>query len=337
MSACDLWFELGEHEFRPDDPIRATLVIRANKNVRADAVSVTLVWRTHGKGNRDSATVDTVELGALQLEADEEHREDIELTAPSGPVTYRGTLINVDWYLHARADVPWAIDPKTETELLLLPAPPEEVPGEGYRERPERIARPHVLGTGTPKAATPPNIIFVVLFMVVGLAVMGANGSGGGVIGAVVGVAFASFFVWRALKPKLAKTKLGNVEIALDPEQTQAGASVELSIRLCPPGPVRLNGVAAKLLGQEVAVSGSGTNKTTHRHTLHSELLQLSKRRVINAGEEVTLEASITIPEDAAPSFEASDNKVRWTVETDLDIEGWPDLHDEQVLTVYPS
>ena len=70
---------------------------------------------------------------------------------------------------------------------------------------------------------------------------------------------------------------------------------------------------------------------------MSSQVLELSKRRRVSAGETVALEGSITVPEDAPPSFEAPDNKVRWTVTTELDIEGWPDLEDEQVLTVFPS
>ncbi|MCP4500914.1 MAG: hypothetical protein GY822_13215 [Deltaproteobacteria bacterium] len=37
----------------------------------------------------------------------------------NGPLTYRGELLNVDWFLKARADIPWALDPKAELVFVV--------------------------------------------------------------------------------------------------------------------------------------------------------------------------------------------------------------------------
>lgn len=336
MSACELSLEIEERKLRPGDTLHATLVIRANRDVRADAVSVALGWRTHGKGNRDSDTADTVELGAIELEAGKEHREQITMTAPHGPVSYHGVLINVDWYLSARADVPWAIDPKTEEELLLLPAPPEVIAG--YRAAPEQRAQPHVLGTAVPPRRSPEGALFALLPLAAGIVFVLVGGfPGPGGIGSLFAMAVLGFLAWRVLKPRVAKLRIGEVEVSLAPEETQAGGTVQLEVRLCPPKAVTLNGVRAKLEAEEIAVSGSGTSEKTHRHTLHSDATTIAERRRIAAGESVVLEGSFVIPENAEPSFEASDNSVRWTVVTEIDIDAWPDLRDEYVLTVHPS
>jgi hypothetical protein len=335
MSACDLSFEIEQRELRPGDTIRAVLVIHANRKVKADAVSVGLSWRTHGKGNRDSEIVEKLELGAIELAAGEERRENITMTAPRGPVSYHGMIVNVDWYLSARADVAWAIDPKTEAELLLLPAPPEEIAG--YRTLPERRARTHVLGTGTPRRTPPESALLALLaFVFLGFAIVFSDG-GPEVIGSVIVMGMTGFLAWRALKPRFAKARLGDVTVSLSPEHTQAGGTVQLELRLCPPQPVTLNGVSARLLAEEIAVSGSGTSKTTARHMLYSDTATIGQRRRIAARESVVLEGSLELPRSAEPSFEASNNKVRWTVVTEIDIEAWPDLQDERVLTVHPS
>lgn len=338
MSACNLSLEVKRRELRPGEAIDATLVMRADRDVRADAVSVVLGWRTHGKGNRDSDSAETVELGPVELTAGTEHRTPIRLSAPNGPVSYRGTLVNVDWYLTARADVPWALDPKTATELVLLPAPLEEVPGDGYRTPPTLRAQRHVLGTGVPQKSGQQNVAIAgFMFMVCAIFLVSSLQGGGSTLGVLFALTVALVFGWRALKPKVARARTGEVEIGVHPNETRAGGRLQVEVRLRPPRALTLNAVRARLLCQEIAVSGSGTRKTTHSHTVSSQVLELSKRRRVSAGETVALAGSITVPEDAPPSFEAPDNKVRWTVTTELDIEGWPDLEDEQVLTVFPS
>ena len=81
-------------------------------------------------------------------------------------------------------------------------------------------------------------------------------------------------------------------------------------------------------------VEGSGTNQTTYRERVYS---QLEKIHVGRSGEhscEVSL--SLPAPRSLAWSFEATDNKLRWYVQIDCDIESWPDLSETFPLSVRP-
>ena len=346
MSKCDLSFELERDDatFRPGEKLVGHLDVLVDANCRCDGLEITLGWQTHGKGNRDKGPPLTERLGPFEWQAGQRHRYDFSFDMPDGPVSYHGHLINVDWYLRARADIPWALDPKTEAEVLLEPAEAEQVAASDYRSPPQPIARAHNLGGGA-MPTIPPKAILVV---------------------AIVFIAFISFFLWpfvedgQVIWPKVlfaaiaclaigrmlysqmrnavAKSKLGDVRVELDPGATSRGQSVRVTITVRPGGGATIDGVNLELEGQEIAVSGSGTNRTTHRHRLHHQALPISEgRRQVAAGEVATFEGQVTLPEDAAPTFRASNNNLRWNVVAHVDIPRWPDLREERELVVYPS
>ena len=58
-----------------------------------------------------------------------------EFEAATKPWTYRGHHLNIDHYVEARVDIAWAIDPKFETEFIVLPSPAS--PLEALEETPQ--------------------------------------------------------------------------------------------------------------------------------------------------------------------------------------------------------
>ena len=100
---------------------------------------------------------------------------------------------------------------------------------------------------------------------------------------------------------------------------------------------VRLNRVTATLVGEEIAVSGSGTRKTTHRHVLGTATKEMAAAVTAEKGQPTELTCTLEIPGDAAPTFRATDNRVQWRVLVHFDVESWPDLEEALELDVLPA
>ena len=103
------------------DVVRGEVVVQVEKATTCKSLKVSVGWSTHGRGNRASADVMASDLFAGDWTPGE-YRYAFEATLPHGPYTYNGHYLNVGWYVEARADVPWALDPKDEVEIELIPS-----------------------------------------------------------------------------------------------------------------------------------------------------------------------------------------------------------------------
>ena len=123
MAKCDLSIELDESRtvFHPGDRVRGAVLVQTDDSMRCDGLEVSLGWETHGRGNRAAGDPVRVELFSGEWTGATTVRYGFELELPAGPATYHGHYLNVGWFLRARADVPWKLDPKAELEISLLP------------------------------------------------------------------------------------------------------------------------------------------------------------------------------------------------------------------------
>ena len=76
--------------------------------------------------------------------------------------------------------------------------------------------------------------------------------------------------VWADVRNMSARRKLGQISLAVEPSEVMRGQIAQVRVAVNPLDNARLNRVTATLIGEEVAVSGSGTSRTTHRHQLDS-------------------------------------------------------------------
>ena len=121
MSKCELEivFDNDKREYHVGDTVKGKVNVKVNASCQCDKLTLDHQWRTHGRGNRAQGRVDSENLFSGQWDTPGTYAYPFELILPAGPLTYRGHHINVDWYLNARADIPWAIDPKAEEEVIL--------------------------------------------------------------------------------------------------------------------------------------------------------------------------------------------------------------------------
>lgn len=339
MSKCDLEIALDrpDRTYRPGDKVSGFVGVTVNKDARCEAITLTREWRTHGSGNRARGGAETIRLAEGDLVAGEKQLHPFEIVVPPGPVTYHGHHLNVDWYLTARADIPWAFDPKVEEELIVVPG---EAPlSHGPRHR----AGPKADSPASRMVLTVVALVLsagaaVFLFVILGAFFSGETGLGILPLLAGPGIFFGigGFLGYLAWRNHLAERRLGEVRLEVTPATAWEGDEIEVTLGFTPRREVRLNGARLVLVVKERCVSGSGTDKRTWTHELYRDLGELAGPSVIAAGEATLWRTTLRLPRLEAPSFDASDNQLLWMVTTSLDIAGWPDWKRDHVLTVRP-
>ncbi len=333
MSRCDIQitFNKGERIFTVGEEVSGVVNITANKPTVCQAVYIVWQWRTHGRGNvAKGATNEITEyVSGNELDEGKEYSFPFSFPAPNGPLTYRGHYLNVDWYLSARVDARGPFDPKKEEEFLLLPAVGKEVSlGSAYST------------SSAPKTMGGCGLILSSIFLAFGLfwvfmtLIMGTpfyfTLAGAPFVG--IGV----FLVYRSLRNSLALNKLGNIEVLLDEKHFVPGEVLNCQVIFTPKTALDLEHIVCKLQGKEQVIRGSGTDKTTHTHKLYEHQETKLEHTRFTAGEKVEAKIALTIPEDAAYTFMAVDNKLFWEVEITIDVKGWPNWVKTYPITIQP-
>ena len=121
MSKCDLKLTIFDREdhYQFGDTVNGEVEVDVNKDCNCNGIDLVLLYRAHGRGNRFEKKTTSLRLFQGRLVAGARKRFSFEAKLDSGPVTYHGKYLNVDWYVRAQADIPWAIDPKGEGDICV--------------------------------------------------------------------------------------------------------------------------------------------------------------------------------------------------------------------------
>jgi sporulation-control protein spo0M len=337
MSKCDLEIILDKSDetYSAKEEVRGRVKVTVNQDVRADDVEVSLRWETSGKGNRARETGVSTSLGSFEWRAGQTQELPFKLRLPQGPPSYSGTYINLDWKVLAQVDIPWAIDPKAECEFIMKPTRPDS-----DVEAQKLLGKP---ANSTARIIAIGFLFFMFVFVssVMGPAILGVINSESSmsdslfvlVQGAVfVGVSF--FILATIAKPWIAQLRTGKLKVDINKMIVSPGDTVNVSAAFQARSALCLNNAKLSLQLREIAVSGSGTNRTTHTHEETITTIELSQGERFAAGQPFREQGRFKIPDAAAPSFRVGSNEVRWVVVTDLDIDNWPDLNRETTIVV---
>lgn len=344
MSRCDLEVVLERPDGRyvAGEVVTGFVSVRANAECVCNGLDVWVGWRTHGRGNRRTAEFGRTRLFTGTWKADEEQIHPFELQLPAdAPPTYEGTVLNLDWDVHATADIPWAFDPTAGAPLHVSAAPDgAHDPGPTF-------------GTlvQTQAAASRAMLIFAGFWFLLTVPILGTMTvlsvtEAASALEAVGALAFVSLFdvvflglggflVYKALGSRMAERRLGPVEVTLPDRPLRPGEAIPVEVGFSPTTALQ-GSVTATLRGQEIVVSGSGTNRKTYTQELHLDRRVLQEHGPLGT-QRVSLRVDLPVPPDAAPSFEADDNALRWEVTVDVAIAGWPDWTRTQVVHVAPA
>lgn len=338
MADCALSFTFSKspETLKAGDELQGQVIVKVDATCKCDGLTLAAEWRTSGKGNATTGQAEKVTLFTGTWEPGE-YRYPFTYKAPVGPLTYAGQFLQIRWALMARADVPWAIDPKAEAPFVLSASPSDTAPYYfGPLYKPPDPATTGVSETpGGGKLVKKP--MGLVAKLVIGAVILLIGGS---MIFAIPFMAalFAPFIIFFVVKNAMVKSKLGVPDVKFFPNPVCAGQEFSVIARLNPTKDVKFGELYAELLGQERVVSGSGKHSHTHIHKLHQFRHPFPvAQREVRAGENVDLRAKLTLPPNSPLTFSAMSNNVEWTVKVSIELLGWPDWNKSFPVTVRPG
>jgi hypothetical protein len=312
LASCDLGIEMDEQktQFRVGEVVSGSVTVLTDTEVVCDGLRVALQWFTHGKGNREHGDVHHEQVFTGTWQGGKSMSYPFRFEAPTTPHAYAGELTNIGFRIHATADIPWAIDPNTDTILDVV----HDEPPSGLQ-----------VSWKLPKVAESGGgcfwISIVLLLIGVGVAVAAA------LVDPEMGGLSAIFFIlgligfFSSFRRFLADRHLGPVTIEL--EQGQSGGYRDgskpdlLRVALSSRTGAETTGATAKFEMREEVIRGSGTNKKTYTHSIYTSAADLLPSKTGR------FEGQIQLPMDAAPySFYATSNKLVWELKLDIDIPG---------------
>ena len=342
---CDLAIEFDNpsRQYRTGDQVSGFVTVEVNKDCRCRGLSVDCEWRTHGRGNRSRGSTRTAIVFEGEWTAGV-YRYPFSFIIPNGPVSYHGHLLNVDWYLRARADIPWSFDPREEVDFIVDPGIPRsnepyltgDPNSHSHSSLEQRVAS-YKAGSSALFFVIGIVLFAVAAFMCVMMVLTGISAVA--ILMAIFHGALAILFLSIGLQRRMAIMKFGDIQIEIPQKRIHAGGIVDLRLDIPPSSKGRLNKVTASISCAEVVTSGSGTNRTTRTHTLlgDSHVFESSVNRTLRKGESAQFSHRFRLPENAPPSFHTYNNHITWKIEFHVDIARWPDWVEARPLEVVPA
>lgn len=320
MAKCDLLIELFEPDrvYEPGAMVRGRVHVRADAEITCKSLDLQTIWRTHGKGNVDSGKGPQVSLYQGKWQAGQTYQYDFEIAPAVGPSTYHGHDLNVDHYATARADVPWAFDPKTETPLR-------------YRASAPAAGEP---SSGASSSAI--GLSGCLLFTLIALTTIAAIGLTAWIW---IGVALLVLFGGGAwlVKRFLPARVVGPYRWTLHRGQYAPGEAVEGELVFHPPRDLRVEKITYRLTACESCESGSGTNRTTHKHVVYDQTTPIAADMLFVGGQEGRVDFSAVLPPEPIYTIDLADNKLKWSGELRIHLPGWPDWTESMPFVVAPG
>ncbi|MDG2220991.1 MAG: sporulation protein [Rubripirellula sp.] len=323
MAKCDLSIILDDPQAAHAGGGKVSGVVRVqvDADVACKGLEVKSLWRTHGRGNVATDTAGTLTLFEGQWQAGETQEYRFELPIAHWPPSFQGYYLSVDHYVDARAKIPWAFDPKaSEPFQVVASCGPEETQATEQSAQMKGIAG-----------------CFVSMFVLAALVGFGLTLTAFGVFALLLLIIPLLGGVWWFFRKFLPKYLLGDVRVDFSESYVSPGATASGQLVIRPRKNVSINEIDLHFHARERCVSGSGSNRTTHRHTFVDTHESIHAATTLTAGKEHRFPLNVSIPEDAAYSLNLSDNEVIWSTTLRVDIPRWPDWVKEIPLLVLPS
>lgn len=367
MSKCtvELRLEREDRVFSPGDPVRGTVQVTCGERCDIRKMVLKREWRTHGRGTTErGGPEDMVLASQLSLPSGGTRSFSFEFEAPGSPNTYRGRVINIDWYVRAEADMAWARDPTDEQEIIIQTAPDRDGADEPVDAplRPVRLADLPAGALDRLQAVQPPKrfllprrakevklsspagcalvgcllVVFVLpILLFLGIFASAFVDVAPGWVAGLVFLAIAALIGYFVFGNRLAAQRLGDTQLKLASQTVRRGSTLVWFLECQPARPVTLRTIVATLICKEVATSGSGTTRKTHEEVLEQREMRLENVD-LGGGEAVVFPGRFAIAGDAGCSFKGDTNEVRWDLKVSVDLPGWPDWSRTVPVEVVP-
>lgn len=336
MSSCELKIvlERSDRTCAVGEKVSGTIQVRAESDCECRKLTLTRQWRIDGKGHKDAGKKEEqVIFQGGSWRGGESASYPFAFDAPPGPLTYAGEIVKIRWHLRASADIPGALDPHDEEELVLVAGKSSGEIDLGPKFRPAKVPEIDPVATlGIYRWMMGP-IFFVFGVLMAQDSIRNPKGHWilstlfGAFLGLIGGANLLS-----GIRQLLASWKLGRVSVEVSPSSVRPGESLTCTVRLNPRTAMDLTEATATLQAREVSSYG----KNSYKHTAREVSVPLASGRALAAGESVVLQVPVPVPADAPSTFVTTWNAVHWLVEIRLSPAGFAKWERYFPVTVRP-
>ncbi len=321
MAKCDLSIELDEPDrvFLAGEMVDGCVRVSVDSGVNCSGLVVSTGWKTHGRGNVTSGNGEQTTVFSGEWAAGQRQEYRFSLPAGDWPPTYHGHFLSIDHYIDVQAMIPWAFDPKASSPFRVR-ATEAWVAAEHRKSSDTGIS--HLIGR-----------IFVAV-VVASFFFTFISMGWEGLLCLLIPVAIITWWFCFKFLPKYI---LGNPQAFLQEDTLASGGEVVGEFATRTRKNVSINSVTAVMTCTEQCVSGSGSNKKTHTHTVFEKSLELHAKTIFKAGQVNRFPFVFHLPNDAPCSVELHQNSLIWSVDLRVDIPRWPDWVKSLNLFVGPS
>ena len=301
--------------------ISGRVEVTVDEDVTCKELEVRTHWTTHGRGNISSGSEDKVIIYQGDWRAGHRATYAFELPISEWPPTYHGHHLNIEHFVEAQANIPWAFDPKASQPFQMHSTKQGSGEKGSYKEGGINWIGLLIAFAAIAFAFSPgPRLLNLPLAGVWWLG--------------VVGIFCLVPWIIRNVLPKWA---LGSISAELDAESYCTGGTIGGTISISPRKSVQINGIQMTVSGEEECVSGSGSHRRTYRHTLFEGKEQLAESMILNPGHPNQFALGFTLPADAPPSIDLGSNNIQWSVDLRIDIPRWPDWYISMPIHINPE
>jgi hypothetical protein len=133
----------------------------------------------------------------------------------------------------------------------------------------------------------------------------------------------------------LIRLRIAIPDITVSPDPAGVGGDIGVNWRQAFLGSVRITRAVIRLVFWERTVKGSGKNQSVYREETEVGRKERAGQEFL-AGDQMALSARFQIPSDSMHTFKTRSNEIGWRLEAVLYVAGWPDCHENRVITVAP-
>lgn len=315
--------------------VSGTVQVVALEDVEFEALRVGFLWHTEGKGNRVTASGGAVRLAREgHWRAGERLLLPFSLSAPIGPVSYRGKLLKVVWELEARLDRSMLKSDIVCARPVFLVADPEATEAD-LGPVPQQKAKLEAAKRGLGGLW----ITFAIVLLLGGV-VFGASHNWELNVPEKIFLFFlltgGFLLMLKGIWRRLGRGKLGEPTVQLTTSDLRLGEDIGFSLALRPEQRTELRSLVVTLECEERVVHGHGQYQSHRRKVVFEKRLSLAEGVLIEPLRGFRRRGALTLPEDGPPSFSAPHNQVVWWLRFRGDIVGWPDWKEPFLLSVRP-
>ncbi len=150
----------------------------------------------------------------------------------------------------------------------------------------------------------------------------------------LLGAGFMGWSAWKTfIRPTIVGRSLSPGEIAASSTVLRPGEGISVQYRQLVHRGVHVRQVLVQLVLRETyfVETRRGRQFATHDHVVEEHL---SPGRQLSAGDELTEDCVLHVPDDAMHSFEARNHVLQWFVRVKIDVPGAPDAWQELEVSV---